>query len=123
MRKIGILAFALVLLLCGVGSIRTLYAQATTGYTKLNTTPISGTTFTTGALVDGGVYNFEVTAQDAHGQESVPSNIVTGVVPATGTHTATVTWTASVTPGVTYNVYDQLVPIPNSPAATSVTIN
>lgn len=121
-RWIGISAFLLLLLLVGAGSVWKLHAQAATGYSKVNTTAISGLTFTTPQLTDGAVYNFEVTAVGTGG-ESVPSNIVTATVPATGTHTATLNWTASTTPGVTYNVYDQLVPVPNPPAATSVTIN
>jgi hypothetical protein len=99
-----------------------LYAQATTGYTKVNTTAITGTTFTSGTLTDGVAYNVEVTALNSAGVESGPSNILTGVVPATGTHTFTVTWTAG-TGDVTYNVYDQVVAAANPPVAGSLTIN
>jgi hypothetical protein len=101
-----------------------LYAQATAGYTKVNAAPISGTTFTSGTLIDGDSYNVEVTALNSAGVESGPSNILTGVVPATGTHTFTLTWTPG-TNDVTYNVYDQAAPVApaNPPVAGSLTIN
>lgn len=121
-RWIGVASFALVLLLCGVGSVWKLYAQATTGYTKVNSTPITGTTFTSGTLTDGVAYNVEVTAVNSAGIESGPSNILTGVVPPIGLHTFTVTWTPG-TGDVTYNVYDQQVAAANPPAALSLTIN
>lgn len=120
-RWIGIAAFALVLLLVGVGSIFKLYAQATTGYTKVNSAPITGTTFTSGTLVNGGFYNVEITAVNQAG-ESGPSTIVSGSVPPTGTHTFTVSWTPS-SGATSYNVYDQLVAIPNPPGAPQLTIN
>lgn len=99
-----------------------LFGQATTGYTKLNAAPITVTTFTTGTLTDGVAYNFEVTALNSAGIESGPSNIVTGVVPAAGTHTATVSWTVGVN-DVTYNVYSQQVAAANPPGAAQVTVN
>jgi hypothetical protein len=123
MKKwIGITCFALVLLYLVVGNPWKLFAQATSGYTKVNTAPISGTTFTSPTLTDGVAYNVEITALNSAGVESAPSNILTGVVPATGTHTFTVAWTAG-TNDVTYNVYDQVVAAANPPVATSITIN
>lgn len=123
MRKIlSWIPLFLLLAFCAIGNPHKLFAQATTGYTKMNTSPIAGTTFTTPTLVDGVAYNFEVTALNSAGVESGPSNIVTGVVPATGTHTGTITWTAG-TNDATYNVYDQQVAAANPPVATSVTIN
>lgn len=120
-RWISWTLFATVILLLGVGSIRALYAQATSGFTKVNTAAITGTTFTSGTLVDGSLYNVEVTAVNAAG-ESGPSTIVSGQIPATGTHTFTLTWTVSA--GATsYNVYDQLVTVPNPPGAPQLTIN
>jgi hypothetical protein len=127
MRKwIGIAAFVLVLLLAGLGSLRKLYAQAGAGYTKLNTSPITTTSFTTGTLIDGATYNFEVTAFNSAG-ESTPM-IATATVPATGTHTVTLSWVASVVDATHsaptgYNAYDQQVLIPNPPGAISVTVN
>jgi hypothetical protein len=122
MKKwIGYASLAVLLWLLVFGSFRKLYAQATTGFTKINTSPVTTTTFTTGTLTDGVAVSFEVTAVNSAG-ESGPSNIVSGVVPATGTHTATLTWTASA--GATsYNVYDQIVTIPNPPAALNLVIN
>src|ERR1700722_19287312 len=90
-RWISVITLATLLFLVGIGSIRALYAQATTGYTKVNTTPITTLTFTSPTLVDGTVVNVEITAVNAAG-ESIPSSIVSGVVPATGTHTFTATW-------------------------------
>lgn len=100
-------------------------AQATTGYTKVNSTPITALTFTTAALAPG-TYNFEVTAMNAGG-EGPPSNIVTGVATAAAPH-ATITWTApfvDATHGAadSYNIYDQLVTVPNRVGAVSVTWN
>lgn len=121
-RAIGIACFVLVLLLCGVGSLRQLYAQATAGYTKVNSTAVSATTFTTGTLTDGVAYNFEVTGVNSAGIESLPSSIVTLVIPNSGTHTVTLVWTAG-TGDATFNVYDQQVASANPPAALSGTVN
>lgn len=122
MKRIGKAAFVLVLLYCTLGSVFRLYAQATAGYTKVNATPIAGTSFTSGTLTNGVAYNVEVTALNSAGIESGPSNILTGIVPATGTHTFTITWTPG-TGDVTYNVYDQVVASANPPVAGSLTIN
>jgi hypothetical protein len=119
---IGIACFALVLLLLSLGSIRALYAQATAGFTKINTAPVTTASFTTGTLTDGVAYNFEVTGVNSAGVESTASNIATAIVPATGTHTATITWTPGAN-DATFNVYDQQVAAANPPGAVSVTIN
>lgn len=119
-RWIGFVSFVLVLLLC-TGLWR-VFAQATAGFTKLNSTPVTATSFTTGPLKDGVAYNFEVTGVNSAGIESTPSNIAMAIVPATGTHTATVTWTAG-TNDATYNVYDQEIAAAGPPGAVSVTIN
>lgn len=121
-RWIGIAIFVLVLLYFAMGSPWNLLAQATTGYTKINTTAVTATTFTTGTLTDGIAYNFEVTGVNSAGVESGPSNIVTAVIPASGTHTVTLSWTAG-TNDATFNVYDQQVAAANPPVALSYTIN
>lgn len=97
------------------------FAQATAGFTKVNASPVSGTSFTSSTLVNGAAYNVEVTAVNAAG-ESGPSNILTGTVPASGTHTFTLSWQASAG-AVSYNIYDQVVTAANPPVATSLTIN
>src|ERR1700733_7881275 len=118
----GLTTFLLVLLFCEIGYPWKLFAQATTGYTKLNTSAVTTATFTTGTLTDGIAYNFEVTGVNSAGIESGPSNIVTATVPATGTHTATITWTAGAN-DVSFNVYDQQVAPANPPSAVQVVIN
>lgn len=100
-------------------------AQATAGYTKVNTAPITALTFTTTSLAPG-TYNFEVTAVNLGG-ESLPSNIVTGVATTAAPH-ATITWTvpaidATHGAAISYNVYDQMVTPANPPGATSLTWN
>lgn len=121
--SLGIMA-ALICYL-SVGNPLRLWAQATTGYTSIGTS--TTTSFTTAALVNGASYNFEVTAVNAAG-ESTPSNIVTVAVPATGSHTATLTWTAPATDAthsaaVSYNIYDQVVTVPNRVGALTVVVN
>lgn len=122
----GTLTLAVLLAIVAIGWRPDLVlAQATTGYTKVNTSPITALTFTTGSLAPG-VYNFEITAVNLGG-ESLPSNIVTGVSTTAAPH-ATITWTVpaiDATHGATisYNVYDQMVTPPNQPGAVSVTFN
>ena len=120
LRGFGIISFVALLLFFS-GFWRLVFAQATPGFTKVNTLPITTTSFTSGNLVDGGFYNVQVTAVNQAG-ESGPSTTVSGMVPATGTHTFTITWTASAT-ATSYNVYDQLVTTPNPPGAPELTIN
>lgn len=116
----GRIAFIAVLLLTS-GTYRLLYAAGDPGYTKVNASPISGTAFTSQTLINGATYNVEITAVNAAG-ESGPSTILTGTVPPSGTHTFTVNWLAS-TGATSYNVYDQVVTIPNPPGVPQLTIN
>lgn len=127
MKKwIGTSLFILVLLLVGIGNVRQIYAQATAGFTKVNTTPVSGTSFTSPTVINGAVYNVEVTAVNVAG-ESVPSVIVSGQAPASGTHAFILSWTAptncTLANPCTYNVYDQVVTVPNPPGAPSLIFN
>jgi hypothetical protein len=117
----GSIIFALLILYL-TGPVGYVLGQGSSGYTKVNTSIITASTFTTPTLTDGVAYNFEVTGVNSAGVESGPSNIVTAIVPATGTHTATITWT----PGsndVTFNVYAQVVASANPPSAVQVVIN
>ena len=114
--------------LCGLGLIALLgilagpprtQAQGGTGFTKVGST--ATTSFTTATLTDGATYQFEVTGTNTAG-ESVPSNIVSVQIPATGTHTVIVSWTAGLN-DTGYNVYDFLVPAPVAPTGVTVTVN
>src|SRR5690348_11338704 len=110
------------------------FSQAA-GYTKLNTSPVTSLTFTDSGVTDGAIYQYQVTAfcsgtacgNDSNGHpilgESTPLTFSPAVIPASGTHSATLTWNASTTLGVTYNVYRiQAVP-PNPPVAGSATVS
>jgi hypothetical protein len=124
-RIISITIFASLIFYLTLGNPFKLWAQATNGFTKIGTVAAGGTnSFTTPTLVDGTSVNFEVTAVNAAG-ESVASSIVSAVVPATGTHTATISWTPAATgsAATSFNIYDQVVTIPNQPGAVTVTIN
>jgi hypothetical protein len=92
-------------------------AQTIAGYSPLNTSPIAGTTATDTACADSQKCFYYVTAVNAIG-ESAPSNIVSVIIPATGTHTVTVSWTAS-TGATSYNVYKGTAPLPPVATVTS----
>jgi hypothetical protein len=68
---------------------------------------ISGLTTTSyidTTVTDGTVYGYVVTAVDMAG--STCSNVIANAtIPSTGTHTVTLSWTASTTVGVTYSVF------------------
>lgn len=125
-KCVGTLFFLAAVLVCALGyRVDRLYAQATSGFTKINTAPVTGTTFTTGTLTDGTIYEFEVLSVDLAGRESPASNIATAVIPSTLTHTATLNWKpdAGNVGVITFNVYQRIVTIPNPPGAVSVTVN
>lgn len=80
------------------------------GYTKL-VSGITATTYVDTTCADAQQCFYYITAVDSLG-ESSPSAQVTATIPATSTvHTMTLTWVASLTPGVTYNVYKGAVPL------------
>ena len=98
------------------------FGQVPSGYTKINTAPITGTTFTDSTCTDATNCTYVATAVSVAGIESQPSAVSnTAVMPVTGTHTVTVTWNASPTPNVTYNLYRIESPIP--PGAPTAVVN
>lgn len=76
-------------------------------------------TFTDATVTDGAKYTYSVTAVGPTG-ESVCDSAPLLVIPATGTHSVVLTWAASTTPGVTYNVYRSSPP--NPPTAITETV-
>ena len=105
-----------VLLFCATGAL----AQAPAGFTKLAN--VSAATYTDATCANQTTCYYVVTAVDATGHESPPSacgpavlcfggNQAVAVMPSSGTHTVLLTWTASPTAGVTYNVYEHTGPL------------
>lgn len=114
MKKITILLFFILV------SIIT-HAQASQGFTLLKN--VSALTYVDSTCPDMTSCFYEVTAVDSSGHESQPAPCSTGQLcfngnqaiaqmPSSGTHTVTLTWTASPTSGVTYNVYSHIGPTP-----------
>lgn len=125
LRIVGAALFVgLLLFWSGLWRLPRIFAAADPGFTKVGTVAFGTNAFTDTTVVDGTTYSYEVTAQNAAG-ESGPSNVVTGSVPATGTHTASLSWTPGTGGGTptTYNVYRVTVAPPNQPAALQLTIN
>jgi fibronectin type 3 domain-containing protein len=89
------------------------FAQAGAGYTKIAST--NGLSQIDTSVVDGDVYQYQVTSVNQFG-ESTPITSNVALIPATGTHSVTVSWGASATAGVTYNVYRITGAIPSPPA-------
>ena len=119
--------FTILLVYCVVG-----FAQTPTGYTKMVST--TANTFTDTAVAAGQVFNYVITATDAAG-ESGPSNVITAAIPTapstlcgTGVaHCVTFTWTipptdASHFTATGYNVYRELVTVPNPPVVGPPTV-
>jgi hypothetical protein len=86
-------------------------------------TGITLTTYQDSTIVDGNTYYYIVASVDTNGNYSSPCSNISGaaVVPSTGTHTATLTWTASTTPNVTYAVFRAITPQP--PTGLTVVVN
>jgi hypothetical protein len=80
---------------------------------------LTTTTYIDTTVVDNVTYYYTVAAFNAN--ESTCSNVATAFVPATGTHTVTLNWTASTTSGVTYAVFRAVPPAP--PTSLTVTVN
>ena len=93
-----------------------------TGQTPI-ATGVTALTFTDSTVVDGNTYYYTATGTDADGNVSGCSNIASGVVPATGTHTVTLNWKAS-TGGVapySYSIFRTSPPTP--PTGLAVQVN
>lgn len=103
---LAILLFALV----GMGQVAAAQNQPLSAYTLLTAAPITATSYVDGTCPDGYTCYYVVTASNSFGA-SVPSNQVSGAIPATGTHTATLTW-AAVTGATGYSVYQGKAPAP-----------
>lgn len=96
-------------------------AQAPTGFVKLaNVTTL---TYTDSTCPNQTTCYYVVTAVDSIGTESqsaicgtgqlcVNGNEAVAQMPSSGTHTVTLSWTASATGAVTYNVYSHIGPLP-----------
>lgn len=94
-------------------------AQSLTGYTNIGN--VSVTAFTDSTCPDANTCSYQTTAVDNIGSESSPSNVAIATIPKTGTHTVALTWVASGTSGVTYNVYRHIGPL--APSALSAVVN
>jgi fibronectin type 3 domain-containing protein len=105
-------------------------AQAGAGFTKIAN--VTTTTATDSTCPNQSTCYYQVTALDNTGHESAPAscgstalclggNQVVAQMPSSGTHTVTLTWTASTSTGVTYNVYQHIGPFP--PSNLSPTVN
>ena len=116
--------FTILMVYCVVG-----FAQAPAGYIKMVST--STNTFTDTSVGAGQVFNYVVTATNAAG-ESLPTMSVMAIIPSVvstscGTgipHCVTLNWTAPPTDAnhfvaTGYNVYRELVTVPNPPGALS----
>lgn len=76
-------------------------------------TNVALTTYTDATVVNANSYYYTIAAINTNGNFSTTcSNIATAVIPAIGTHTVTLTWTASTTPNVTYAVFRDQAPAP-----------
>lgn len=98
-------------------------AQAGSGFTKLAN--VSTLTYTDSTCPNQSSCYYQVTTLDSAGFESQPAacastqlciggNTAVVSMPSSGTHTVTLTWTASPSTGVTYNVYQHIGPLPAS---------
>lgn len=115
MKKILVFLF---LLVAGISS-----AQATAGFSKIGTS--STTNFNDTTCPNQSTCYYQVTAVDSILAESSPANCgtsslclggnqVVAVMPSSGVHTVALTWTASTSSGVTYNIYRHIGPLPAS---------
>jgi len=96
-------------------------AQAPSGFTKIATVT-TGTSYTDNTCPDGATCLYAVTAFNSVG-ESAASNAVSATIPATGTHTASLSWTPGTGGGTPtgYNVYQEVGTVP--PVALKVVVN
>jgi hypothetical protein len=120
LRGSGIGFFAVLLALV-LGAAIHIGAQSQSSFAKLNTAPVVATSFTTAAITGPTTVEFDVTAVDASGRESVPTAVLTEVIP-TGSHTVALSWTAGAG-DTAYNVYSFLVPAPVPPSGLQGVVN
>jgi len=104
----------------------TAYGQTVTIPCGSTATPIASgittTTFTDSAVTDGVTYYYTVAAvSTTTGLYSSCPTPVAAPIPATGTHSVTLNWTASTTSGVTYAVFRASPP--NPPTGLTETTN
>lgn len=106
-----------------------LYAQAGAGFTKIGNA--TTTTFTDPSCPNLSTCFYQVTSVDSTGHESLPAscsstalclggNQVIAQMPSSGTHVVTLSWTASTTAGVSYNIYQHIGPFPPTNATSTV---
>lgn len=118
------------LLILGLALAIPAWAQAVpAGFAKV--TNVSTTTYTDAACADQTTCYYLVTAVDAGGHESPGAacststlcfggNQAAAVMPSSGTHTVLLTWVASASTGVTYNVYRAVGPLAASGLSATV---
>jgi hypothetical protein len=104
-------------------------AQVPAGFVKLSNVAVL--TYTDATCPDLTTCEYFIVAVDASGVESagascaalqlcVNGNIVVAQMPSSGVHTVTLSWGASPTTGVTYNVYSHAGPLPATNAKSTV---
>ena len=105
-------------------------AQAGAGFTKISN--VSVLTYADTTCPDLSTCYYQVTALDSQGFESAPApcsttalcqggNMAVAVMPSSGTHTNTLTWVASTSTAVTYNVYRHIDPL--APSNLNAVVN
>jgi hypothetical protein len=98
-------------------------AQASNGFTKLAN--VTTTTYSDASCPNQSTCYYQVTSVDSTGHESSPASCGTtslcfngnqsvAIMPSSGVHSVVLTWTASTTTGVSYNVYQHIGPFPAS---------
>jgi hypothetical protein len=114
-----------ILFVCSVAS-----GQAPAGFIKLGN--VSATTYTDTGCPDLTTCYYIVKAVDSFGFESVAApcattalclggNQAVAQMPSSGAHSVVLSWTASTTAGVTYNVYVHVGPF--APSSINATVN
>jgi fibronectin type 3 domain-containing protein len=107
-----------------------LKAQAGAGFTKISN--VSVLTYADTTCPDLSTCYYQVTALDAQGFESAPApcsttvlcqggNMAVAVMPSSGTHTNTLTWVASTSTAITYNVSRHIGPL--APSNLNAVVN
>jgi hypothetical protein len=113
------------LILLAAGNPFHIFAAGDAGYTKIGSVAYGTNTYTDSTPAANQVTYYEITAQNSVG-ESAPSNVVMATTPGSGgSHSNKLTWTPGAGGGTptAYNIYSQMVTIPNPPAALTVISN